>query len=168
MLLVMKNFILVITALFITSCVSIPAKSVTCHHYGIQVDSESYDDRYIRGVSYLPSVMSPKVYAWGCFFEDGQYFRLKVYNKSNNPVNSNYFLDKFELFTKDGKRYILEPRGGIGRYPKKSYINPDESMYFSVKPPKGLKHEDDVAKIVIKLGYDTRIVLKPKFSKDVQ
>ena len=106
--------------------------------------------------------MNPKVYAWGCFFEDSQYFSLKVHNNSNNPINSNYFLDKFELFTKGGKRYILEPRGGIGRYPEKSYINPDESMSFSVKPPKGLKHEDDVAKIVIKLGYDARIVLKPK------
>jgi hypothetical protein len=164
----MKSLILVLVTLFISSCASIQSKPVTCHHYGIQVDSESYDDRYIRGVSYLPSVMNPKIYAWGCFFEEGQYFKLEVYNKSNNPINSNYFLDKFELFTKDDKKYILEPRGGIVQYPEKKYINPDDSIVFKVKTAKGLKREDDVSKIVIRLGYDTRIVLKQKTPKIVE
>ena len=164
----MKSLILVIATLLIASCVSIPTRSVSCYHYGIQIDSESYDDKYIRGVSYLPSVMNQKINARGCFFEDGQYFHLTVYNKSNNPINSYYFSDQFELFTSDNKKYILEPRGGIVQYPKRNYINPQDSVVFKVKIAKGIKSENEITKIVIKLGYDTRIVLKPRFPKDAQ
>lgn len=164
----MKSLILILTMLFITSCASIESRPLTWHHYGIQVDSESYDDKYIRGVSYLPSVMNQKIYAWASLSEYGHYFKLQVHNKSNKPISSNYFLDQFELFTKDGAKYILEPTGGIARYPEKKYINPQDAVWFSVNTPKGLKHEDDIAKIVIKLGYDARIVLKPKPSKGVQ
>jgi hypothetical protein len=72
------------------------------------------------------------------------------------------------LFTKDDKKYILEPRGGIVQYPEKKYINPDDSIVFKVKTVKGLKRENDVSKIVIRLGYDTRIVLKQKTQKIVE
>lgn len=161
----MRILALVFFTLFIVSCASLPSKTINCYHYGIQVDGESYDDKYIRGVSYLPSVMNPKINARGCLPEHGKYFKLEVRNESDNPINLNYFLDRFELFTNDGKKYMLEPRGGIARYPEKKYINPQESIWFSVNPPKGLKSENDVAKIVVKLGWDARIVLKPKFPK---
>jgi len=131
--------------------------------YGIEVNSELYDDDYVMkksgGYSYLTSKMNPKIYAWASLTPYGSQFRISVNNNSNKPLNSNYFSDKFNLYTKDNKQYILKT-DDIVNYPK-GYVNPDDSAVFYVDKPKGLKSEGNISKIVVQLGYDTRIVLKP-------
>ena len=147
----------------LTGCISMPEMPERLQLYGIEVRSESYDDRFVRkssgGYNYLPSKMNSKIYAFGALTGYGDRFRISIYNTSNKPINSNYFSDKFELFTKDGKQYILEA-GSITGYPK-GHINPDDNAIFYVDKPKGLKRESNIAKIVVRLGYETRIVLKP-------
>ena len=162
-LLIMKKIILVIASLFIASCVSIAEAPKRLQLYGIEVNSELYDDDYARKkdgkYTYLPSKMSPNIYAWGALTSYGSEFRISVNNNSNKPINSNYFLDKFNLYTKDNKQYVLKADDFLN-YPK-GYINPDDSAVFYVDKPNGLKSEENISKIVVQLGYDTRIVLKP-------
>jgi len=150
--------------LLLTSCTT-----STSHKkfYGIQVDSEIYDDDFrIEGERYVidnSSNINSGIQAVGAFIEISfsPKIQVRVFNKSNSPIRSNYFLDEFRLFTKDGKNYILGKKSISIYRPKNGYINPNEKVAFILSYPSGI-NEEDVLKIVAKFGYDTRIVLKPK------
>jgi hypothetical protein len=160
--------------LLLSSCSSNPRKIYTWNYYGIEVDSETYDDDFInkeKTISYIASAMNPNIYARARYTDititqlvPEFYFQIKVYNESKNPITSNYFIDSFELFTKDGKRYIL--KGKKYNYP---HINPGDKATFYMRAPQALKSELDILKIVVRLGFYTRIVLKPTYEmKQIQ
>ena len=176
-----RIFITVLSAfvlLFLTGCtplaklskLSFPKSPERLKFYGIEISSELYDNAYVRKegmkYSYSPLKMNPKVYAQGSLNSYGDQFEISVSNASKKPLRSNYFMDKFTLYTKDNKQYMLKS-DNIVNYPKE-YINPDDGAWFYVDKPRGLKGERNILKIIVKLADGTRIVLKPELKKVVK
>ena len=111
--------------------------------------------------------MNPDIYA---FAEVGYWLLISVTNNTKNPIDTNYFLDDFELMDKDGRTFKLE-KADIMSYPEVAYINPGKTVRFPLKSPfdydygRGYeKLKNETAMIVCTLGSlfnRVTIVLKP-------
>jgi hypothetical protein len=91
-------------------------------------------------------------------------FTVWIHNKTDKPFSTNYFSDKFSLFTKSNRKYILD-NGDIGSYPEyepdtSGYINPNDNMGVKLSLPSGVDIAN-VKKFIVNMGWDVRIVLKP-------
>jgi hypothetical protein len=141
------------------------AKEDKFSFYGFHIDSPEYDDKYVRGVSWIPSKMNNDIYASiSKVAPSDDSFIVLIYNKTGKPFSTNYFSDKFSLFTKDNHKYILD-NGGIGSYPEyepetSGYINPNDVMGVKLSLPSGIDIAN-VKKFIVNMGWDVRIVLKP-------
>jgi len=141
------------------------AKEDKFSFYGLHIDSPEYDDKYVRGVSWIPSKMNDDIYAGiDKVAPSDDSFTVWIHNKTDKPFSTNYFSDKFSLFTKSNRKYILD-NGDIGSYPEyepdtSGYINPNDNMGVKLSLPSGVDIAN-VKKFIVNMGWDVRIVLKP-------
>jgi len=141
------------------------AKEDKFSFYGFHIDSPEYDDKYVRGVSWIPSKMNDDIFARiDKVAPSDDSFTVWIRNKTDKPFSTNYFSDKFSLFTKSNRKYILD-NGDIGSYPEyepdtSGYINPNDSMGVKLSLPSGVDIAN-VKKFIVNMGWDVRIVLKP-------
>jgi len=141
------------------------AKEDKFSFYGFHIDSPEYDDKYVRGVSWIPSKMNDDIYARiDKVAPSDDSFTVWIGNKTDKPLSTNYFSDKFSLITKDGRKYILD-NGSIGSYPEyesetRGYINPNDNMGVKLNLPSDVDIAN-VKKFIVNMAWDVRIVLKP-------
>ena len=144
------------------------AKEDKFSFYGIQIEDSKNDYRFVRkegAYSYLPSEMNTNIYARiDKVAPSDDSLTMLIYNKTDKPLSTNYFSDKFSLFTKDGRKYILD-NGDMGSYPEyppeiSGYINPNDSMGVELSLPSGVGI-DNIKKFIVNMGWDVRVVLKP-------
>lgn len=148
-------------------------QSTTPKHdfFGIKVKTDSADAFIMiagaNGWSYsnTKNLTDPNIYAYA----DINHSRIdiKVHNAGAKPITSNYFLDDFSILSKSGKTYVLE-KPSITSYPNRDVINPDSSICYSLRQPFNKFDKDDIEIIFVKLGWNTKIMLKriPKNLRD--
>ncbi len=141
-----------------------------------------------EGVRYASTFeMNPLVFAYAEIKPD--FLMIKVVNSSQKTIPTNYNEDVFEVVTKDSSKYVLL-KGKRDDFPDKETINPGETIQFKVFFPNDFvktegmtgvpfrnssgKFEiwkgegnllnfakDKIREIVVSLGKNTTIVLKP-------
>lgn len=149
------------------------ATTTNRNFYGIGIKNSQYAEDFkikstAEGVSYSynKSTMNPDICAWGS--QEYGRLRIRVTNKSNMPIATNYFSDDFSLISKDGKLFKLK-KCDILSYPNLEYINPDQTVTYRLinpydYPNREEKLKQNTAMIICELGshFDrVIIVLKP-------
>jgi hypothetical protein len=143
------------------------AKEEKFSFYGLQIKDPENDYKFVRKegtFSFYPSLMNENIYARiDKVAPSDDSFTVWIHNKTDKPFSTNYFSDKFSLFTKDNRKYILD-NGGMGSYPEyppetSGYINPNDNMGVDLSLPSGI-NISNVKKFVVNMGWDVRIVLK--------
>lgn len=153
----MKQLLLLASISILTGC-----SSPRTVFFGMEVMEATTDAFSIKtqnssgkvSFTYQPGVADPNITARGWISEAGK-FGVHVRNKGNMPIQSNYFLDRFTMLSKDRKWYDLI-KSDISYYNDK-VINPGSSAYFSIPSPLG---RDNVKLILIELGGSTRLLLQ--------
>ena len=139
-----------------------------------------------KGASYHGSVkMEPELYAYAQFRIPQ--LLIKVVNETEQPVPTNYNVDRFFLYTKKGEQFVLR-KEEISDYPNK-LIQPKSSQEYVLDLPSnfwetvgmtdhqsnsanyrdkfwtGLNQlrflKSDIDYIEVRLGNDTVLILKP-------
>lgn len=125
----------------------------TITKYGLQIVDKSFAkeafSKVIRneegGVSFIHlESHTNDVYCWGSLSEKG--ITLTVLNKTKNPVEMNYFRDRYELMTPDGSIYKLKILTAIENYP--DVVNPQGQQKIRVSQP-----TIDIKYLGVTLGY---------------
>ncbi len=185
-----KNLLMLIAVLSLSACSSTPLNDF----FGIGMNPDaanrfrivSYSDE--EGAKYASTFeMNPLVFAYAEITPD--YLLLKVVNRSQKPIATNYNEDNFYVVASDSTKYVLL-KGKRDDFPDKTVIGPGETMQFKlIFPNDFVKTEgmngspfhnsfgkfevwkgegnllnftkDKISEIVVSLGKTTTIVLKP-------
>ncbi len=187
-----KSSLLFVSLVLFTSCSSVPMDDF----FGIEMTPESENHFNIvsysqeNGVQYTSDfTMNPNVYAYAELRVDEVW--IKVVNKSDKPIKSNYNQDEFYLYDSLGNVFALR-KGDRHDYPEGNEIPPGGSRQFKLyywdpygwDPYAGSQSYDRysftiwgdknnssfnkkaVKKIKVVLGGKTTLILKPLPAKD--
>lgn len=162
----MRKWTLPVILIILSGCASIYPKDTL---FGV-----SMDPRYASGFSMKDDGAGSFTYRKNNEHSDGRIYAygyktplsfdgitIRITNKSNRPIGTNYFTDSFRLIAANGNEYHLE-KADIMSYPKAEYINPGYRVEYNVYLPSGFE-EQNIGMIICTFGSfldRTSIVLK--------
>ena len=146
----------------------------------------SYSDE--NGAQYASTFeMNPLVFAYAEIKPD--FLLLKVINRSQKPIPTDYNEDLFEIITVDSSRYVLL-KGERDDFPEQTFVQPGKTIQFKLFFPNDFTKtegmngapfhnsfgkfevwkgegnllnfaKDRISEIIVSLGKSTTLVLKP-------
>jgi len=131
--------LLLATTIFSVAIQSCAYRSPMNDFFGIQMEPEQIDNFQIiefnpqQGIKYANAPdMNPRLYGWAELLVTA--IKIKVTNKTQSPVEYDYYIDAFSITSKDGKTYGLD-KGRLEDYPPFDVIEPGESVEFLTSLP---------------------------------
>ncbi len=185
-----KSILILASLLGFTACSTTPMNDF----FGIEMNPAvanrfkivSYSDE--NGAQYASTFeMNPLVFAYAEIKPD--YLLLKIINRSQKSIRTNYNEDLFEVMTVDSVKYVLL-KGKRDDFPDITVINPGETVQYKLFFPNDFTKtegmngapfhnsfgkfevwkgegnllnfaKDRISEIIVSLGKSTTLVLKP-------
>jgi len=84
------------------------------------------------------NLVNDSIYSWGTI--EGETITLSITNKSQVPIEMNYYIDTYSLQTEDGSICRLKIKTSITDYP--DIVNPKETRWIEIFKPAVIKLGD--------------------------